>query len=55
MGLFATRGQGCYELWPGFALETRPALSRIRATSRFNTYVHKAVLPVMNALRSSRI
>src|SRR5712692_12094057 len=27
-------------------METRPALSCIRATGRFNTYVHKAVLPV---------
>ena len=54
MGLVAIRGQGCYELWPGFA-ETRPALSCIRATGRFNTYVHKAVLQVMNALLFSRI
>ena len=55
MGLF------CYP-WPGLLgtlarirMETRPALSCIRATGRFNTYVHKAVLPVMNALLSSRI
>jgi hypothetical protein len=26
--------------------ETRPALSRIRATGRFDTYVHEAVLPL---------
>jgi len=44
MGLVAIRGQGCNELWPGFAWKPDQhfPVSELQVAS--NTYVHKAVL-----------
>ena len=54
MGLFAIRGQGLVKTLARIRLETRPALSRIRATGRFHTYVHEASAARYECAISSR-
>ncbi len=53
MGLFAIRGQ-VGETLARVRAETRPALSRIRATGRLHTYVHEASAARYECAISSR-